>query len=59
MFSAVYSWLNAASVGALMVDWEGERIDFAGGLVNFEGRGYALRYDEPRGRAESAVPQHR
>ncbi len=39
---------RAASVGALMVDWEGSRIDFAGGLVNFEGRGYALHYGERR-----------
>jgi GT2 family glycosyltransferase len=39
---------DAASVGALMVDWPGDRLDFAGGLVNFEGRGYALRYDEAR-----------
>jgi GT2 family glycosyltransferase len=44
---AVAARRNAASVGALMVDWKGERLDFAGGLVNFEGRGYALRYDEP------------
>ena len=29
---------RAAAVGAVMLDWSGERIDFAGGLVNFEGR---------------------
>jgi GT2 family glycosyltransferase len=38
---------RAAAVGALMLDWSGERIDFAGGLVNFEGRGFALRHGEP------------
>ena len=50
-------WLNAmmdvahrrqaASVGAFIVDWAGERVDFAGGLVNFEGRGFAQGYDLP------------
>ena len=39
---------RAAAVGAVMLDWSGERIDFAGGLVNFEGRGFALRHGEPR-----------
>ncbi len=38
---------RAAGVGALMLDWSGERIDFAGGLVNFEGRGFALRHGDP------------
>jgi len=38
---------NAASVGAFIVDWAGERVDFAGGLVNFEGRGYSQGYDLP------------
>jgi GT2 family glycosyltransferase len=38
---------RAASVGALMLDWTGARVDFAGGLVNLEGRGFALHYDEP------------
>ena len=38
---------RAAAVGALMLDWSGERIDFAGGLVNAEGRGFALRHGEP------------
>ncbi|MEZ5419471.1 MAG: glycosyltransferase family 2 protein [Vicinamibacterales bacterium] len=37
---------RAAAVGALMLDWAGERIDFAGGLVNFEGRGFALGHGE-------------
>lgn len=39
---AVADRRSAASVGALIVDWEGRRIDFAGGLMNFEGRGYSL-----------------
>jgi GT2 family glycosyltransferase len=38
---------NAASVGALITDWTGERVDFAGGLVNFEGRGYSLGHGLP------------
>lgn len=37
---------RAAAVGALMLDWSGDRIDFAGGLVNFEGRGFALHHGE-------------
>lgn len=36
---------GAASVGAKILDWSGERIDFAGGLANFEGRGYPLGWD--------------
>jgi GT2 family glycosyltransferase len=44
---AVAQRRNAACVGAFIVDWPGERVDFAGGLVNFEGRGYALGYDLP------------
>ena len=38
---------GAASVGAFITDWAGERVDFAGGLVNFEGRGYSQGYDLP------------
>ncbi len=43
---AVAERRQAAAVGAVMLDWTGERIDFAGGLVNFEGRGFALRHGE-------------
>jgi GT2 family glycosyltransferase len=39
---AVAERRRAASVGAFIVDWDGERVDFAGGLMNFEGRGYSL-----------------
>lgn len=45
---------GAASVGALMVDWPGERVDFAGGLANLEGRGYALHYDDPLAALDAA-----
>ena len=38
---------NAASVGALITDWTGEHIDFAGGLVNFEGRVYPQGHGLP------------
>lgn len=44
---AVAERRQAACVGALMLDWSGERIDFAGGLVNLEGRGFSSHYDEP------------
>lgn len=37
---------GAASAAAKILDWSGERIDFAGGLVNFEGRGFPLGWDE-------------
>lgn len=36
---------GAASVAAKILDWAGGRIDFAGGLANFEGRGYPLGWD--------------
>lgn len=36
---------KAASVGAFIVDWAGTHVDFAGGLVNFEGRGFSLGHD--------------
>jgi GT2 family glycosyltransferase len=41
----VASRRGAASVAARIVDWGGQHIDFAGGLVNFEGRGYPLGWD--------------
>jgi GT2 family glycosyltransferase len=44
---AVAQRRNAASVGALITDWTGEHIDFAGGLVNFEGRGYSQGHGLP------------
>jgi GT2 family glycosyltransferase len=44
---AVAERRQAACVGALMLDWSGARVDFAGGLVNLEGRGFSLHYDEP------------
>ena len=37
---------DAAAVGARILDWSGRHIDFAGGLVNFEGRGYPLGWDQ-------------
>lgn len=30
---------RAAAIAAYVVDWDGEHVDFAGGLVNFEGKG--------------------
>ena len=47
---------QAACVAALMLDWSGARVDFAGGLVNFEGRGFSLHYDAP---IESVTPDER
>jgi GT2 family glycosyltransferase len=44
---AVAARRKAAAVGALLTDWTGERVDFAGGLVNFEGRGYSLNHGKP------------
>jgi GT2 family glycosyltransferase len=44
---AVAARRNAAAIGALITDWSGERVDFAGGLVNFEGRGYSLSNGRP------------
>lgn len=38
---------QAASVGALILDWDGEHVDFAGGLVNLEGRGFSVEHGLP------------
>jgi GT2 family glycosyltransferase len=46
---AVAQRRGAASVAARILDWDGARVDFAGGLVNFEGRGYSLGFDQPAG----------
>jgi GT2 family glycosyltransferase len=46
---AVAERQQAACVGSVMLDWSGTRVDFAGGLVNFEGRGFSSHYDEPVG----------
>jgi GT2 family glycosyltransferase len=32
----------ATAVGALVLDWDGERVDFGAGAVNFEGKGFQL-----------------
>lgn len=42
---AVAERRQAACVGAVMVDWSGTRVDFAGGLVNLEGRGFSTHHD--------------
>ncbi len=44
---AVAARRNAASVAAFINDWNGERVDFGGGLVNLEGRGYSLGHGLP------------
>jgi GT2 family glycosyltransferase len=37
---------NAAAVAACMLDWEGKSLDFAGGGVNFQGKGFQSNYGE-------------
>jgi GT2 family glycosyltransferase len=49
---AVATRRQAASVAAFVTDWDGERVDFAGGLVNCEGRGFSLGYDLPAAEAD-------
>ena len=41
---------NAAAVAACMLDWEGRTLDFVGGAVNFEGKGFQLDYGASRDR---------
>lgn len=41
---------NAAGVAACMLDWEGRTLDFVGGAVNFEGKGFQLDYGANRDR---------
>ena len=39
-FFATAARRETSCVGATVVDWDGQRIDFAGGGMNFEGRGF-------------------
>ena len=38
---------GAASVGSRVLSWDGQRLDFVGGAVNCEGKGFQLDYDQP------------
>jgi GT2 family glycosyltransferase len=41
---------HAVCVGARILDWDGEHIDFCGGSVNFEGKGFQERFGYPTDR---------
>jgi GT2 family glycosyltransferase len=43
------SYPTVAAVGARMLDWTGQRIDFAGGLLNFYGHAFQRLYGAPVG----------
>jgi hypothetical protein len=48
---------NAASVASRIVTWDGSLIDFVGGVVNFEGRGFQTDIGQPQaGRHEEERP---
>jgi GT2 family glycosyltransferase len=38
---------GAAAVGSRILSWDGARIDFADGAINFEGRGFQLDFGHP------------
>ena len=46
---------DVAAVSGLIVDWPGERLDFAGGLVTFDGHAFQKDYYRPLG--EVALPE--
>ena len=39
---------GAAAVGACILDWSGEHLDFAGGSINFHGKGFQLAFGGDR-----------
>ncbi len=48
---------RAAVVGSRILDWEGRRIDFVGGLLNFEAKGYQTDFAAPlAGRQDEEQP---
>jgi GT2 family glycosyltransferase len=38
---------KAVSAASRVLNWDGERLDFVGGAVNCEGKGFQIDYDEP------------
>ena len=38
---------DVAAVAGLILDWEGERLDFAGGALTFDGHAFQSRYHHP------------
>ncbi len=47
---------GAAAVASYVVDWDGLLVDFAGGLVNFEGKGYQ---EHVNARVDAVRPEER
>ncbi len=46
---------DVAAVSGLIIDWEGERLDFAGGLVTFDGHAFQRDYYRPL--SETTLPK--
>jgi len=46
LVTAISSGSEVGCAGSLVLNWDGDRIDFAGGVVNFEGKGFQIGYGE-------------
>lgn len=47
---------DVAAVSGLIVDWEGERLDFGRGLLTFDGHAFQLDFRRPLGAARIPAP---
>ncbi len=47
---------DVAAVSGLIVDWEGERLDFGGGAMTFDGHAFQLDFRRPLGVAKIPAP---
>lgn len=46
LVAAISSGSEVGCAGSLVLNWDGDKIDFAGGVVNFEGKGFQIGYGE-------------
>ena len=46
LVAAISSGSEVGCAGSLVLNWDGDKIDFAGGIVNFEGKGFQIGYGE-------------
>lgn len=48
---------DVAAVSGLILDWEGERLDFASGMITFDGHAFQRGFRRPLAAARHLVPQ--
>ena len=46
LVAAISSGSEVGCAGSLVLNWDGDKIDFAGGVVNFEGKGFQIGFGE-------------